>query len=204
MYSTTGLTLPCSNWGNVFTNGNPVSGTVYQFWVCQSSFSVSATTVAMPTDMTGQTVVKGTGALESTAEYLFVYNRAQVTPTSSAGSTTSSSAFLASSTSGSPNPNNLSIPDSRGPTLNTGAKVGIAVAVVVAVLAILGVAVFCLFKRRQRRSDMTNIDKQDYRETWQPNHGRHELHGVETSEPSGKMYRHELDSRKVIAELPTG
>ncbi|KAH6666760.1 hypothetical protein B0J14DRAFT_198668 [Halenospora varia] len=192
-----------SNWGNAFTNINVISSSTFSFWVCQSSFSVETTTIAMPTDMTGQTTITGTGAMESTAEYLFLYNRADLTSTLSTSSSStsaisssippsSSSTTVAATTT--PAPGNTS---SNG--LGTNAKAGIGFGISLVGLGILGVALFYFFRHRRRPS--TTEDK------WQPEYGRHELPNKEVvtarSELMAVEQSHELDGRNRSVELPT-
>ncbi|KAH8648147.1 hypothetical protein BGZ60DRAFT_223048 [Tricladium varicosporioides] len=194
-----------SNWGNAFTNINVISSSTFSFWVCQSSFSVATTTIAMPTDMTGQTTITGTGAMESTAEYLFLYNRAELTSTSSTTSTStpaalssipsssSSSSSTTVQTTNTPAPGNVS---SNGLGINARAGIGFGISLLG--LGILGVALFYFFRHRRRAL----IAK----EKWQSDYGRHELPGKEAvivrSELMAVEQSHELDARKKLVELP--
>lgn len=135
----------CSNgWGDVFTNRNIYNSTTYSFWMCQSSWSTPATTTVYGTVLSGglisgaTTTLTAPGGMESTAEYIFIYEKALTS------STSQSNTSAASSTSSSPSTPSPS-PSHNG--LSGGGIAGICVGIL-ALAAALGI--IAVWRRRKR------------------------------------------------------
>ncbi|KAH6638685.1 hypothetical protein BKA67DRAFT_589166 [Truncatella angustata] len=144
----------CSDgWGNVFSNGNGVSGTAYGFWMCVKSWSMPATTTVSGSILSGGLVtpgiaaITGPGLVESTAEYIFVYSTITSTLSSTlTSSSTSTSGSLQSSTTTSAS-STVTVPPNPPQTgLSGGAIAGICIGVIALLLLLL--AGFWLRRRR--------------------------------------------------------
>ena len=100
----------------------------------------------------GSTELTGEGNVESTVEYVFVYDQKDLAATS----TRSLSRTARQTTTNSPaSASAHTTPEvSTQPTsgLSSGAEAGIGVGVAVAVLALIGAGVFYFLRRRKRRS----------------------------------------------------
>ena len=151
-----------SSWGNVFSNADVYDGVTYSFYMCQTFWSTPATSTLSASITYGgifepaSIEVTGPGAIESTAEYMFVYT---VPLTSAISSPTTTSVLHTAS----PAPATTSSPPIKpSPGLGTGAIAGIVVGVLLLLAILAGFVLMRKRAKRQRRADSLMVPKDPY------------------------------------------
>ncbi|KAI9655754.1 MAG: hypothetical protein M1821_005189 [Bathelium mastoideum] len=160
-------------------------------------FSLKTTSVGSPVGAAGSTELTGDGIIQSTVEYVFVYDEKDLAATSLRSSTDTAQPAKsnAPATATATATSEASTQPNSG--LSSGAEAGIGVAVALAVLALMGATVFFFLRRRKRNGrreaeigdSLQELDGNDY--------NRLELQG--TTKPS-ELPVHQDEPAELSAE----
>lgn len=138
-----------SGWGDVYQNENDVGTDVYSFYMCVHTWTTPATTTLSGSVKSGGIIVPSTATvtapwqMESTAEYLFVYDRL-TTATPSAVSSVSHTPTVGPSSSTA----STAASPSRPGSLSAGAIAGLSVGLV-AIVLLAGIGAWGFWKRHK-------------------------------------------------------
>jgi len=154
-FTTVTTAICCSSgWGDVFSNIDTHSGTVYPFWMCQSSWTTPATTTVYGTVISARiwsttaSALTAPGGMESKAEYMFIYDQADLTTSSS-----QSNSVATPSTSPTPSP----VPSHNG--LSGGAIAGICIGIIALIVALCALIIWRRKKTAVKETDEPGLGK---------------------------------------------
>ncbi|KAI9698335.1 MAG: hypothetical protein M1820_007497 [Bogoriella megaspora] len=175
------------------------------FWSCSTSFPWTTTSVGSPLGFLGSTQLTGSGQIESTAEYIFVYSEKDIKITTTRSSSSKTQPITQSTIQSSVNQTITDVPKTTSTATTTtitakpssdlsgGAEAGIGIGTALVILALIAVVVLYFLRRKAKARRGANV--------------RHHMQNLDCetitqAELQAKSEPSELPACQAILELP--